>query len=194
MKKALVGILMATMMLAYTSTSFAQKTQYASDSRKANFRFGPLGLLLGYLNADLDFKIGQEWTLGPSVGYLRWNLNSTGTNYSVTAYQVGARANWYFEGTAINDGWYFGPSISYTSVKVDSNDYEATATGIGFTGIMGYNWMWENFNIMLGGGLAAATTPGEVEVTRKSNNTKEKVSVGRSSAGLALEFTLGWAF
>lgn len=182
------------LMTAFASNALAAKTQYASDSRKMNFRFSPLGLLFGYLNADLDFKVGQEWTLGPSLGYLSWNLDSLGTNYNVTAYQIGARANWYFDGTAINDGWYFGPSINFVSVKVDSNDYSASTTGIGLTGIVGYNWMWESFNIMLGGGLSGATTPGEVEVTRKSTNTKEKVSVGRSSAGLALEFTLGWAF
>lgn len=191
--KRFVLVALATLMLS--TTALADKTQYLSDQRKTNIRFGPIGLLFGYLNADVDFKVGKEWTLGPSVGYLNWNLSAGSTNYSVTAYSLGARANWYWEGTAINDGWYLGPSINYVNVKVDSNEYTATASGIGLTGIVGYNWMWESFNIMLGGGLNVTTIPGEVEVTKKSTNTREKVSTGRAGgAGLALEFTLGWAF
>lgn len=184
----------AIIVLSLSSSAWAQKTEYASDARKVNIRVGPLGLLLGYLNADVDFKVGQEWTAGPSIGYLRWNLEAGGVKYSATAFQLGLRTNWYFQGTAINDGWYFGPGLTYSKATVESNEYEATAMGLIASGIVGYNWMWENFNIMLGGGMFLSTIPGEVEVTRKSNGVKEKVSVGRGPSGITAEFTLGWAF
>jgi hypothetical protein len=114
----------------------------------------------------------------------------------VTAYALGARANWMSNG-AFEDGFYIGPSLNYINVKVSNTDSLGTVSGsvsgLEAQVLFGYGWFWTNFNILLGGGVSTLLGASKVTVTDESGN---QTQVGDLShlTGLALEFSLGWAF
>ncbi len=162
-------------------------TAYANT----NIRLSPLSPLAGVIDVEVDFKISEAWSFGPQMSI----LSTDDGNYDVTGYKLGARANYFFNGSVFTQGWYFGPSVSIISVNVKENlatsNYEGDATGIGFVGMFGYQWMWESFNINLGGGPSFVSVN---EITIKDNAGNKKKYDGFSGAGLAIEFMLGWKF
>ena len=168
------------------------KTVYASASsaHSFNLRMDPLSLLLGVANVDMDFKLSKSITLGPTLAYLS---NSIGTT-TYTAYSVGVRMNFYPGGEALEEsGWYIGPSVKYVSAKAEVGTKSASLSGGALTTVGGYHWMWDSFNLMLGGGFVATSFPNKVTV-KDSNGTQEEVSVGAIGTGASLEATLGFAF
>lgn len=169
----------------------------AHAQNQMNLRVNPLGLLLGGIDATLDFKYDENWTIGPKLSYMSFEASRSGSfteDFSIKGYSLGARANWFKNGV-YTDGLYVGPDLSYSYVKVSSSDTSGTVTaegqGLYATGLVGYGWFWQNFNMMLGGGLTAGLLGTQVKV-KDSNGNETKVSV--RSGGLALEWTVGWTF
>lgn len=160
---------------------------------EVNLRVDPLGALIGAANVQLDIGVSNSWTLGPTLQYLNRSID----DYDATAYGVGVRANYYFSRPVFTQGWYLGPSVSYVNAKVTEDDslfgeLEGTGSGLAFTLIGGYQWMWESFNINLGAG-PVVTTIGDITVENSNGTYKEKTD-GIDAGGLAIEFTLGWKF
>jgi hypothetical protein len=180
-------------LLVMSSSAFA-----AGNSSTMNFRFDPLGLIIGMVGVNLDFVVAPEWTVGPQVGYWHLKISESGTfvnnDISLTAYTAGARANWFANGV-FTDGLYVGPSARYYNVKATGSDSTGTVTGSA-SGLMagclvGYGWFWDSFNMMLGAGGNLALGNNDVEV-KHSNGTEETKASG--AAGLSLEWSLGWTF
>lgn len=177
----------------------APKMTYASDSAEYNFRFSPIGLIVGSINIGLDIVVAPDWTVGPAVQYWRYKISSDDTifssDYEITAYSFGGRANWFKNGN-FTDGLYVGPSLSYASVKLTTKDSLGdTVTGSASvmlaSCLVGYGWYWDSFNMMLGGGAALGLGDTKVKVETSSGSTTE---VSSSIAGVALEYSLGWTF
>ncbi len=177
----------------------ASKVVYASDSAEYNFRFSPLGLIVGSININLDIVVAPDWTVGPVINYWRYSSSSDRTVFSkdfeTTAYGFGARANWFKNGN-FTDGLYVGPGLSYANVKVTTTD----STGDSVTGsasvmlascLVGYGWYWDSFNMMLGGGASLGLGDTKVKVETSSGSSTE---VSSTMAGVALEYSLGWTF
>lgn len=158
---------------------------------ETNIRLSPLSPLAGVIDVEVDFKVSEAWSFGPQLSI----LNTFNGGYDISGYKVGARANYFFSGAVFTQGWYFGPSISVLSVNVKDNrdilKYEGDASGINFNALFGYQWMWESFNINLGGGPSYFSL-GEIKTKDNSGNTENYD--GFSGVGLALEFMLGWKF
>ncbi len=177
----------------------ASKVAYASDSAQYNFRFSPIGLILGSINIDFDIAIAPDWTVGPTINYWRYSSASDkatfSEDYKTTAYGFGARANWFKNGN-FTDGLYVGPSLAYANVKVSTTDTVGT-TWTGSASVMlasclvGYGWYWDSFNMMLGGGASLGLGDTKVKIESSSGSSTE---VSTSIAGLALEYSLGWTF
>ncbi|RYZ76104.1 MAG: hypothetical protein EOP04_32465, partial [Proteobacteria bacterium] len=117
MKKVLVSMAL----LLSTSLAVAQTGGGTLLTEKSpqdyNFRFDPLSLLVGRASATLDFKIGENWTLGPDLTYWNINVTSTGSNagkIDVNYSSAGIRGNWFKNG-AFTDGFYVGPFVRYGS-------------------------------------------------------------------------------
>ena len=156
-----------------------------------NIRFSPLSPLVGVIDVEVDFKVSEAWSVGPQLSI----LSTEDGNYDVSGYKVGVRANYFFSGSVFTQGWYFGPSVSVISVNVKENiaisNYEGDAKGINFNALFGYQWMWESFNINLGGGPSYVSL-GKIRTKDNSGNTESYD--GFSGVGLAIEFMLGWKF
>ena len=158
---------------------------------ETNLRISPLSLLLGLVGAEADFGISENWTLGPTFYY----LNRSSDDFDVSATSLGIRGNYYFDRAVFTQGWYIGPSVSFLSVKVKDNsgtfNDSASASGTALTGIFGYQWTWESFNINLGAGPVAYSL-GKIRV--KDSNGNEDTYSTYSNVGLSIEFNLGWKF
>lgn len=163
-----------------------------------NFRFGPIVALIGVLDIGLDIVVHPNWTIGPEFTYLKWSLTSSSSfdsNYEITGLAIGGRANFYPDGV-FSDGLYISPILRYVNVKVVTSDTSGEVTGeaspLIATGLVGYAWFWDSFNMHLGGGLSLPMGDSKVKVRNTAGNDDE-VEFRRTGA-LALEFNLGWTF
>lgn len=191
MKNWLAALLLILGLSGAADSAFATGGEY-------NFRFSPVVLLIGAVDLNFDIQVSPEWTVGPSLTFWKFELNSTGTfteKYSVSAFAFGARGNWFKNGV-FTDGLYVGPSLQSAKVKVETRDSIGAVTGeaniLIASGIVGYGWFWDSFNMMLGGGLAVGMGGSDVTVTDSSGTTTTVKS--RPTGSLALEYSLGWTF
>ena len=183
---------------------FLSSSANAMPEDTKNFRFGPIALLAGGLALDLDFRINEQWTIGPSLGYIKLKDKDRTTDSGdpaeaeVQASALGVRANYYFD-SAFVDGWFLGPSFSFAKLEVDvknkstlqSASAEVSGAAIGI--LAGYHWFWDSFNLNLGAGISSFTGPEKVTVNY-SDGTKDEVKGPNGSAAFAAEFSLGWTF
>ena len=177
------------------SEAFAD--EQASSSDQFDFRFMPVGLLFGALEADLDVKVAPEWTVGPIIGYSHNKYSSDSgftTNYEYTRYAIGLRANWFSNGV-YKDGFYVAPSLAMTKTKVTTSDsggpVSNDASSDSATVVAGYGWFWSSFNMLVGGGGSLALGNTDMTLTHSDGST---TTISSRLGGLALEFSLGWTF
>jgi hypothetical protein len=65
---------------------------HAEHADNFNAHFGPVALLLGVVDAGLDFAVHDNWTVGPEIEYMHWNLRSSGSftgDYDIKAFAIG---------------------------------------------------------------------------------------------------------
>lgn len=168
--------------------------------KSTNIRINPLGLLLGVIGADVDFGVGERFTIGPSIAYLKastTDIYSDGVDY--TAWSIGIRANFYLSGPRFHSGWYLAPSAAYIPVTVNDSfsgdSYTATSGAFAISVLAGYQWVFRSgFNMTLGAGAAYYTTKKNVTVTDSSGNSQNVSTPSFAGVLPDLEFGLGWAF
>jgi hypothetical protein len=175
-----------------------EKTVYSSttNAKSVNLRMNPLLLLVGYANLDVDIKLSNMVTLGPSIGYLNYTSKDIAGDVKSYAYDLGIRANIYPGAEALAEhGWYIGPSLHYIYAKAELGTKSAELSGYSFNLVGGYHWIWESFNLMLGAGLSATSFPDKATVKDSSGGAQQEVTVSSiSKTGGMLEATLGFAF
>lgn len=165
---------------------------WAGKDDSMNLRFSPVGLLIGYLNVDFDFKLNDNWTLGPTVSY--WSVSTSATggftqDIKLTATAFGARANWHKNGV-FTDGLYVSPIVQIISASASSGSTTASVSTWGLQGLVGYHWFWDSFNLSLGGGFGMT---GAAKAKVEEPGRSAEVNLSRSG-GLALDFMLGFTF
>jgi hypothetical protein len=160
-----------------------------------NLRVSPLSFLVGGYYVELDVPVGGAWTLGPTLAF----LNSRSDGFDVDGFGAGIRGNYFFAGEAFKQGWYFGPAVTYTKVRVEDNfggsigKVEGEGSGIAFSALFGYHWFWEHFNLNLGLGPSYLTMD-RIRVKNSQNNYREDYSGDYTGFGVTAEFTIGWRF
>lgn len=162
-----------------------------------DFRVNPL-IVLGAVNGNLDVRLNENLTVGLQGAYLQAKLNSTGifnSDLNITAYGIGARANWFFSG-AFQDGFYLGPSLEYLSVSIKTSTAagpaSGTASGQLASCLIGYGWFWPGgLNIMLGGGYAGVLGASGITIKDSVGNQQ---TITANLSGLTYELSLGYAF
>lgn len=193
MKKYLLVILLAAAQFCFFDTSFADDSlgkETSSQDHLWNIRTQPLSLVLGIINAQVDYAISDNITIGPNFSSGSMSL----LNYNVSVSGFGIEANYYFN-QVFNDGWYLNGGYGSTSASVKYNssifgDIEGKATAAGIVIGGGYHWFWENFNLNLGLTTLLSSTV-KVELKDSTGTTQDSYSY-TSGAGLA--FAMGYAF
>lgn len=195
MKKISLMVLPFVMLIASIASATEVGSSAANTGFNTNVRVSPLSMLVGYINAEVDFGLGENFTLGPSLGY--WSLSSGVLKLSAT--NIGVRGNYYLSGKRISDGWFLGPTLTYLSVSLKETilgvEYTASSSAFAIGAVFGYQWVWEsgfNMNLAVGGGYYS--TGSTTVLTSASGATKTENTPGISGTVPALEFTLGYAF
>lgn len=170
----------------------------ATPNHTTNFRFNPLAVMLGGLTGTLDFRIHPEWTLGLEMGFINYKLTSNlgpPEDTDLWSHSLTVRSNWFKNGV-FQEGMYVGPFVSYAAAQarlVDKNgNIKNRADGVFAGAVLGNAWVWESFNVMLGGGLTLPMGQSKVQV-ENSNGTRTDAFINGSGI-LILELSLGWTF
>jgi hypothetical protein len=164
-----------------------------------NVKVTPIGLIIGYVNIDVDFKVSSRWSVGPTASYWHWNDAGSinGSDIGLTMYAVGVRGNWYKQGT-YRTGFYISPLIQYLSAtataRSNNTDISATASTSVFSSIFGYHWFWDSFNLALGGGPSLELGKANVTINDGNSTTTTSDYARQNTLGLVGEFMLGWTF
>ena len=173
-------------------------TSSSSKEGSINARISPLGLLIGYFNADVDIKVGDQWTLGPTFSYwgVAMTTDSVFSTSRLESKSIGARANWYKNGV-FKDSLYFSPIFQYVSAtfsgtsRTSGSTISASASVPVASALVGYHWFGQTVNMSLGAGFGFGL--GSSKVTATDGTTTTESNIGRS-VGLALDFMIGIVF
>lgn len=207
-KTTLSALVLSTLMLSTlahaespTEPNREPQATNASSSESGDFvnlRLAALGLLIGYLNADLEFKVADQWSVGPTFSFWRYKGESslfTNKEYTGQRNAFGARATWAKNG-AYRTGFYISPIIQFVDAKISGtgatsgSPVEAKGSGPLFSGVFGYHWFGANWNISAGAGFVAGG-PENIEV--REGATTENVRSSRTT-GVTLDFMIGYVF
>ena len=163
----------------------------AASGDSWNFRFSPIGALLGMVNVEFDYKLSDNWTLGPTLTY--WNFSLSG--FSIKASSYGAQSRYFFNGV-FNDGAYLGLQAATMSIKATITslgvEYSGESNGAVIGAGGGYHWFWDSFNMNVGGFLYSSPAT-KIEL-KDSNGNKYDDQATSPVTGLGIEYTLGWTF
>jgi hypothetical protein len=191
------GVATVGMRVAKRGKTIRQGSRDSTSPNIFDFRVNPVGLISGGVDVNLDFRVAPDWTVGIQGLYLRLNLNPTGiftSDYDISAYGFGARANWFSNGT-FTDGFYFGPSFEYLSLTLKTADASGSAigkaSGLMASCLIGYGWFWKGFNIMLGGGYETIFGASGITIQDAAGN---KQTITANLSGLTYELSMGWVF
>ncbi len=172
-------------LLLFVVVSFFSFGVMAQEDLKhdANIRLNPVGLLFGVANLGADFAVNENFTLGGNVSY--WNLDVGSSEADVFGY--GVRGQLFFD-EVFTDSWYAAASVSLSQARARNTNSgnEASVDGFTISGIIGYMWIWDNFNMQLGGGVQI------INLDETANSDIDFAGLGGTLP--TIEYSLGWAF
>lgn len=153
-------------------------TAFAAADKSTNISTNPLGMLFGSINANVDFKVADRISAGPSFAYSSYTSGSS----KATGIGLGANVGFYLSNKTFSDSWVLNLGLDYASVSNSATS--AKASGLAIGGTIGYGWFWDGgFNMGLGFGAQYLTL--------------DFSSIGLTSISGVLpriSFTLGYAF
>jgi hypothetical protein len=159
-----------------------------------NIRTSPVSDAIGIYNFELDYRLNDKFTLGPSFYHFDYELS--GVNYDSTA--VGIRGNYFFRSVQ-QGGWLIGMSALYGIFSIsqlnssDSQVYSVDVSTHIYTLMLSYQAVWDNFNITSGAGIAYFTLPNTV-VGQQGGGSLSIDTSFLSGTVPTIEFSLGWRF
>ena len=155
-----------------------------------NVRTDPIGWIHG-ANARVDYRLGNQWTLGPAIQYV--DARESGVKINVES--VGMFTNFYFN-QAFADSWFLELGLAYGELRAEANNSvgqieKTRILDIGGMLLGGYHWFWERFNLCLGLGINT-NSAGHADITDEKGNKVNSVPI--PPIGLAADISVGWAF
>jgi hypothetical protein len=180
------------------SASITQSVALAAPPPPAgpqfNVRIHPLHILVDSFGADLEFKGGDNWSVGPSLAF--WSKDK-GASFKSRASLIAARGMYTFDHDRFSDGWYVGPFLGFASIEVEKiGPFAAQGKGSGNGLVLGsyggHQWFWNEFSVNVGAGLALSSA-GDVSVDYITSGTSEKVD-SETIGGFIWEVGLNYAW
>ena len=164
----------------------------AATGEKFNIRTAPVSDLIGIYNAELDYKISDSFTVGPTLH----SFNYTRDNTKYSNLLLGGRVNYYF-GTALEGGWLASLSAGYGSFDVSRESgglvYSTSSAMRIYTALFSYQAMWDSFNLTFGVGGSYFAFPETVS----GINGVDVLTISTSFLSGFLpnaELSVGWRF
>ena len=169
----------------------------------------PLGFLYGY-DLQMEIKFNPHITAGPWLSKVDYQETIDASEVKLAGYGFGGRINYYFSEALKENSWYIGAVfynmdldlstktifVTQSTITQTSTD-NITATGktsgniYGF--MIGYQWIWDNFNMNLGLGITTSDFDDlQVEITDGTQTATGTLDLPLLTK--PAEFTLGFAF
>ena len=127
-------LLLMSLLITLSTTGFAQQANFVL---KAN----PIGLAFGNFNLTYEKPLDAKSSIGIGANYF---FKLLGTD--VSGFGVNGEYRFYITHAKKEspEGFYVGPSasFSYVSVNDDFSDFSTSTIGIGAT--VGYQFLWDN--------------------------------------------------
>jgi hypothetical protein len=177
---------------------------FAGEGDVRNFRFTPGGALIGVPTIFMDWKLGENWTIGPAFNFVHtfWDGKDENLNpveVRVTGGGLGFQGNYYFSG-AMNSSWFVGAlaetyglefEVINGSLNGKADKVQATKGQL----FAGYHWFWNTFNFAIFGGGQSRKLDKDVTVTYNNGTTAiiDAKDAGTKTRGF-LETTVGWTY
>lgn len=199
------------MILAAAEVHAQSESRYTTDwntneSRKTfNIQIQPLPALAGLPVINGTYLINKRFAVGPEIAYLvndssiKESVKRSDSSYDreridayeVEAHMLGLRADIALDQGLDSDTFYATAMLYqlHVSVKDTVSSEKAEIDGSNLKALIGYQWMWENFNIRLGGGYSLALS----QKAKSTMDDVDKKDLEKGYSGAALEFGLGWA-
>lgn len=179
---------------AFAEDAAPAPTPTSSTERRFHVSLSPLPLLAGAIAGNVDIKLNERWTLGPS--FLYWNAKIL--DLRINASGLGVRTAYSFRNPALQDGPYLAGILSYGSSKITQTsttygELSGEASGAGITGLAGYHWILPaglSFRAGVGLGLSKLN---KVELKDSSGTVREDGPKGVGGI-FATELDIGWTF
>jgi hypothetical protein len=174
--------------------AISQAQPAAQAGPQFNLRVHPLHILVDSFGADLEFKGGENWSVGPSLAF--WSKDK-GTSFKSRASLIAARGTYTFDHERFTDGWYVGPFLGFASIEVEktgpfSAQGKGSSNGLVLGSYGGHQWFWNEFSVNVGAGLALSSA-GDVSVDYITSGTSEKVD-SETIGGFIWEVGLNYAW
>jgi hypothetical protein len=181
-----------------TGTTKTSDANQMSTRNRINFRVDPIALRYREMIARIDIRIGNQWTLGPALGFYSSTGQTGSYDTQATIYRAGLRANWYPSGV-FRSGWYIAPQLGQLlatmSASNSSTNGSTSFIGTEYQVLAGYHWFWNHFNLNLGAGYLGGTAPSKAVRVVFANGSSVDTDLGPIPlSGLASEMSLGWSF
>ena len=157
-----------------------------------NIKTAPISDLIGIVNVEMDIAVSEHYTLGPS--YLGFNYEHSDVDYDADSF--GVRGNYYFD-RALAGGWLLSLSALYGDFEISEESggitYSTTTSTRIYSALVGYQAMWNHFNLTFGVGASYFSLP-ETVIGVQGVNTLSINTSFLSGVFPNAEMTLGWRF
>lgn len=161
-------------------------TLLSADDKSMNFGLNPIVLVLGSLDAGLDFKVSDHWQVGPQLVLMNLKL----FDIEFANQGGGVRVTWTPNNTAFSDGLFLQSGLGVTQVMAatttSAGRFTAKANTLYYFFAGGYNWHWTNFNLKLGLGVSGSNLR-NIAIYDSSSNLVDTGSIPVKT-GAILEF------
>lgn len=171
-------------LILFSVTSFAGST--------LNIKTAPIYDAVGISNIEIDIKVSEKFTVGPSYS----GFNYEHSNTDLDADFFGIRANYYFD-KALSSGWLIGLSASFGDFTISEIDngitFSTTTSTRIYSLLLSRQSMWDSFNITYGLGVSYFSLPSTITAVEGVDLLEINTSF---ISGIVpnLELTFGWKF
>lgn len=176
-------------LLLFLSTILSTTLAWASDGKSARIWIDAIGGATGITSGGIDFKVGDNWTFGPSGLYLKYD-NPT---ISLKATGYGAYLSYYFSG-AIKSSFRLQVLANYLPLTVTSGSYSGTVNTYSYGALIGYIWVPGLLSFGLGAGPIYYSTAGTLTLTNSSNQTQTMTTPAFTGVTTGVQLTAGLTF
>lgn len=163
---------------------------YASDL--FNIKTAPITDIIGISNIEVDIKVSEHFTLGPSYSGFNYEFSDVDLDGNF----FGVRANYYFN-EALSGGWLIGMSAIFGDFTISETnagiEYSTTTNTRIISALFSYQAMWDHFNLTFGLGASYFSLPKTVTAASGVNLFDIDTSFISGIVPNA-ELTVGWRF
>lgn len=178
-----------------TLSAYAPKETYA-----VGFYMNPVYLALGTLKGGVDFGLGPKVSLGANIAWMpeqdwdRYDYSFYNDNIRASSLHADLDATIFVIGTNRTRGLYISPAIGYAKATAKLDDLEGSLEGPYLETAVGWQWVWSNFRLGLGGGPRYFFTKNK-DIILKNTTTRSETRVKTDNlVGAVIDIHVGFVF